>query len=375
MEQIPIVPVFGDYGRAKGILDILLDAYRRKIPPYHQKPIQGPHNLPRSLVWGSKKHALFTFNVCYYMKGGIKSETAVKALSRVWDRYPELFEPERFLGKVGDDEDAEIEKVTKILMKTGLGANANETARNWVKNSQKLAKFWESDPRLLFKDAKFVPDGDDWTYEEAHENFERLCKVFIRRSSSKQDFLDKANGFYGFGYKMVPMYLYLLVDAGMIPSHPYPMPVDSHALRLHTSTEMISAGVTEGRAFSVAKASRIAREITLRYAVETHTPPEHIADSLWYLSKTFCSHHPDNSSEIGEYNARKTSISPKKYRWTETRTKRFLSTCGRCPILANCKWSVPLAYYYKRGVIVIRGKRSAPVDAVTIDVFVGWNPV
>jgi hypothetical protein len=375
MSKIPTVPVLVNYERARGILDILLDAYRRKIWPYHQKSVQGTHNLPESLEWGSKEHAIFLFCVCYYMKGGIKSSTAIKAVSRVWNKHPELFLPERFLEKSGDDEDIEIEKITKILMNNGLGANANETARNWVKNSQKLAKFWEGDPRLLFREVKLVPGDNGWTFDGAQENFDRLCKNFLRPSSKKWDPLQKPEGFYGFRHKMVSMLAYFFIDAGMISPFPYPVPVDFHVLRIHTSTDSIYAEVTEGRAFSVARASKAARETTLRYAVETQTPPEHIADALWYLSNTYCVRHPDNGSKIGEYAARDTEVDPKEYKWTDTRTKTFMRTCGRCPILANCKWSVPPAYYYRKGILVVRGKRSAPVDAVTVDIFAGWNPV
>src|SRR5207245_2863571 len=82
----------------------------------------------------------------------------------------------------GDDEDLEIERVQKILISNGLGANAEEVGRNWVWNCQKLARFWDSDPRKFFAEMQTKPKGKDWSFKEAKANYEAAAVKIMRRA-------------------------------------------------------------------------------------------------------------------------------------------------------------------------------------------------
>ncbi len=55
------------------VLSTLTHAYRENLFPYNLDSVRLPHDprhMPNNLERGGKDHAMFLWNVCYYMRGG-----------------------------------------------------------------------------------------------------------------------------------------------------------------------------------------------------------------------------------------------------------------------------------------------------------------
>ena len=76
-----------DIGKLELVLNRLMAAFDTGQYPFDKpwaKPPQIPENMPRNLTLGSKEHALFLFCLCYHMRGGIDSITAIKSLAKLY---------------------------------------------------------------------------------------------------------------------------------------------------------------------------------------------------------------------------------------------------------------------------------------------------
>lgn len=326
------------------VFSFLMEALTNKRWPYNVA--QQPHieeNMPKLLkkMGRSRRRmeARFFVVVCYYMLGGIESETAFRGISKVFDRHPEFFTTN--FAKLTDQERAGVEKrLRRILARARLNRRSKEISKQWVANFTKLDTYWRGDPRRLF--AKTT-------------EFDELCR---RLMNGNGDFNPKnPNGFYGFREKMVSMLAFFLMDQGLMPYYPLPVPIDFHALRILTACGILSVPDYKfGENLLNIKYLAAAREVAYRYCVEYDVSWMRLCDCLWLLGITGCKWHPDNWSEIaGERKARKTEIRPLPYKWTKARVQTYNNTCGKCPIRKQCIFAVPSMYYYLIGKLVIRG--------------------
>jgi hypothetical protein len=121
-----------DKEHAYPILDNLMEAYTSNASPYNLDRVrvpQDPRHMPKTLERGSVDHAMFLFNVCYYMRGGIKSNDAVKRMSAIYDAHPELFNAD--FARTFDSNELQA-----ILKENGLGFQAT-VANQWIENSRR----------------------------------------------------------------------------------------------------------------------------------------------------------------------------------------------------------------------------------------------
>jgi hypothetical protein len=280
------------------------------------------------------------------MKGKIDSGTALIALSQLYDREQWMFEPESFEHLNGNSSELRS-RVFDSLSKNGLSFDALNVSGHWVHNMHKLARHWDGNPVLFYKNA---------------ETYEDLCKILFRRG--KRTGPEEPHGFFGFRHKMASMLTWFFEDAGIVKPPPYPVPVDFHILRDLVSTGILYVDSTQpGTALSINRLSREARILTLKYCQNNSVETLELADALWNLSREFCRDSPSNASSIAEkYEARRTRITEKIVRWSKTEETRYFRTCGRCPIEKKCQWAIPSANYYVQGLVVIRGKRQKPLD-------------
>ena len=329
--------------RASEILDLLMKAYHAKAYPYDfAKEPQRPENLPKGLKWGSRQHACLLFCFCYYMRGKIDSETAIIYLARIWEKYPEIFDPAEFALPLLSEE--KEKKVFDILCGNGLNFNAKQTAEHWVKNFHKIHRFWDSNPVNLFRSAA--------TYQE-------LCARLI---SSKKRASDP-NGFFGFREKMVSMLGHFYADAGIVGRLRFkmPSPIDFHLLRIFMMHDAFSVeGLSPDDNHCIPEVLDALREITVDYAKKAGEKSIDISAALWLLSSTLCFQNPGNRSVIGEYKARGTEVTMWKPCWSETEMSRYRRSCGRCPLSATCSWNVASGYYYLLGKAFRVPKRRPP---------------
>jgi hypothetical protein len=322
-----------DRKKAERIFWRLLDAYRRKEPPYDQPdaiPPQVRENIPASLIWGSREHALFLFAVCYWMRGGIKSNTAIRQLARLYDTTPQIFLPEHAPFLVEDI-------LATAFRSVGLGFNADEIAGMWRENLIKIAARWEGDPRNIFHGIS--------TYEEACERIQNKG----------------GEGFRSFQEKMVSMLTYFYMDAGIVDRWHFPVPVDFHVLRTMFAHEIVVADQSEfnGNGFYTKPILAAVRNLFQSYCMDNNVDPVTLCEAVWLHSGLMCNQHPGNQSVVGGRHGRKTELWPVP-RWSLMQTRTFERTCAVCVVNATCRWCVPSAEYYIRGRIILREERDTP---------------
>ncbi|MBI2063012.1 MAG: hypothetical protein HYT61_02095 [Candidatus Yanofskybacteria bacterium] len=301
------------------------------------KPPQIPENMPRNLTLGSKEHPLFLFCLCYHMRGGIDSITAIKSLAKLYETKPEIFVPENGMNR-------DPQEITGFLREVGLGFQSREIGRAWVENFKMLVRYWDSSPVKLLEGVE--------TYEEA-------CERIRNKLVKKNRIENKNSGFLGFQEKMVSMLIHFLMEAGFIDSFHFPPPVDFHVLRTMFGHEILLIEEWDKDNYNKKTLSLI-RELLSGYLLKYNVNPLRLCEAMWIISRTLCSQHPGNISNVGDYEARKTTIKPIDITWNRSQVNSYFRTCGSCPIERTCKFNIPSAYYYITGNIVIRGTRQKP---------------
>lgn len=319
--------------KAFEIFDRLLGMYLRKEYPFNLPGAVLPQRngyIPEEARQDKRKYALFLFAACYWMRGGIKSDTAFQQLGTFYRQDPGSFLPE-------NAEALSAAVLADKLKAIGLGYNVKEISGFWKENLSKLDRKWKGDPCNLFAGIS--------TYEEACDRIQN----------------NKSNGFGGFQEKMVSMLTYFLMDAGLVDPWNFPVPVDFHVIRIVFANEILVAGKDEmnGSGLYIKKNLDAIRRLVMDYCRERDVDPLLLADALWLYSQLQCSRHPGNQSNVGGRHGRMTKLWPIK-RWSEAQTKAYEETCGVCPLRRTCRWCVPSAEYYIRGRIILRERRDSP---------------
>jgi len=328
--------------RAEAVFGRLLQALQDKEYPYNLPwvtPPQARENLPPSLKLGTREHALFLFCACYYMRGGIESYVAIRALAEIYERYPMLFLPERI-------DDWQKEKISDILRSVGLGFQASEISRNWVLNFRRLRDEWWSDPTELLRGVK---------------SYKAAC-ARIKNNGKKKA---RHRGFYGFQGKMVSMLIYFLMDAGFVDRFHFPIPVDFHVLRVVFANRLITTGHApselNGNGLYIEAVLASVRRLVYRYCRRHRVNPVRLCDAVWLLSYALCAQYPGNLSTTDKKKkGRKTRIDAVPLVWSPAQVRTYERSCGRCPVQRTCTYAIPSANYYIQGKLVIRGPRKTP---------------
>lgn len=321
--------------QAEEVLGALLVAYQENQPPYDQDRVRLPHDprhMPRTLERGTTDHAMFLFNVCYYMRGGIKSNDAVKRMSRVYDEWPELFDSEtasRF----------DPALLAEILKSHGLGFQET-VAGQWIENARRMVERFDGDPRNIFEDVS--------TYEQS--------QVLVQNDG-------KGNGFLGFQEKMTSMIIYYLMDEELIKPFNFPIPVDLHVMRVSIANELITfPNAPFGTNLYTKETIAALRTLYLEYAAEHDVNPLRLCDAVWMLSESSCGRHPGNTTlePLGrdQRNGRSTYMVPGVVDTADpTQQAAYESACRVCPIEESCMYNIPGTQYYVGGNIIVRGRR------------------
>ncbi len=331
-----------DRVKAGAIYSRLLDAYFRKEYPYDQSkatPPQIRENIPQLIEWGSREHALFLFAVCYWMRGGIKSHTAIRQLAELYNAENAIFLPE-------SETTLTAEGLSASFRSVGLGFNADEIGGIWKENLKKLTDLWNGDPRTIFSNIS--------TYEEACDRIQNK----------------KGNGFRSFQEKMVSMLTYFYMDAGIVDRWHFPIPVDFHVLRTVFAHEIVIADTCEfnGNGFYTKPILAAVRTLFQSYCVENNVDPVTLCEAVWLYSGLMCNQHPGNQSVVGGRHGRKTELWPVA-RWSLAQTRTYEQTCAVCVIRNTCRWCVPSAEYYIRGRIILREERDTPQQKSLFPIF------
>lgn len=382
-----------DRQRAKTVFDLLIDRLSQKGPPYNLAHVpQADRFLPENLAKGSVEHAIFLFTLCFWMRGGVESDTASNFLKIMHEKQPGVFKPDRFRTSVSETTEEQIEFISNVLKGHRLGQRVEENAAGWVYNMRKLDRFWEGDPRKLMNDTP---------------PFDRLAKRIIGKTTAKGGSfanMDSPNGFMFFREKMTAMIAYFLMDASLVPMFYTPVPVDFHVLRLLTANGIIRVrGKTMeesvGINFMRNSTLMLCRRVTEWYCKKYQVSPIALCDSLWLLSRTFCRNNPGNSGYVFDAKRQATKIEDeerwfqetvfsvddapkitgrKRYlglKWSEiemhqpTKVRRLRDSCGKCPLTESCRYNISSGAYYVGGKLLPERLRIRPPEEIQRNFF------
>lgn len=338
------VEILLDRDRTKVVFDKMMANYIANGYPYNQTGVEVPHaekNLPAGLQLLTKEHAVILWISCFWMRGGIKSDTAVKSLTKVYDAHPELFIPE-----LVQYEDPNI--ISKFLKGGGLGFQ-DVSAALWVENCSRLVEWWGGDPRNIFAGI-----------ENYQDPYEVLCERICHKKGRK-----KRQGFPGFQKKMVSMITYFFMESGMIPYFDFPLPVDFHVARKVLAHEMITVVdiPKSGNIYNV-RVLDAARELSHEYAALHGVSSIELCNAVWLFSREMCSTNPQTYSTVGKRNGRKTVVTPVPLTWNEGQVKAEKRSCAMCVVSDTCKYIARPALYYVRGELILEERKTCPVTCL-----------
>lgn len=323
-DEIKPVPHFD---RLDSILDILLKQRAKKGFPYELDSAQLPQderNMPPSLPRGGKEHANFLFTTCYYMRGGIKSYVAFKALSSLYEKDPNLFDPQS--AQMRNPED-----IATALAEEGLGFSKDVISKQWVFNAAKLQEENDGDARKLF------------------ENTTDYRKL-LHRIQNKN-----GNGFKGFQEKMTSMLAYFFMTDGIIPYFDFPLPVDFHVLRVSAANKIITfENMPENGNIYHQSTLDMLRNMYHDYSVSHGISQLDVCDAVWALSSGICGDQPGNIMlEPHRKDGRKgrgTIIEPLEINIHDPdQQRRYERTCSLCVLDETCELNFPSKAYYVQG--------------------------
>ncbi len=324
-----VVPI-PNFKQLDAIVDTLIAERSANRFPYYLDAAQLPQdeaNMPGSLPLGGVEHAVFLFNSCYYMRGGIKSVTAFKQLSAMYEMSPELFDP--FMVK-----DIDPEFVRGVLAQHGLNYKSKEVSKSWVENSARLVEQFDGDPRNIFEDNL--------------DYFELLRRVRNQRGK----------GFIGFQKKMTSMLSYYLMSAGLVRYRDYPLPVDFHVLRVSAATDIIRfENMPDDGDIYKEHVLDLLRDMYRDYSVTHGVSQLDVCDAVWSLSSAICGTQPGNvmvePNKSRGRQGRKTEIYPLEIDVNDPKQQRMYErSCSLCPIEGDCHQNFPSKTYYVRGKMI-----------------------
>lgn len=323
-DNLTVIPHFD---QLDAVVDRLLAAQEKNAFPYNLDAAQLPQderNMPPSLPRGGREHANFLWATCYYMRGGIKSTSAFRSLSKIYEQQPEVFDPEHACRMDPSD-------ITALLVENGLAFSAENIGRYWVKNAHRMLGFYDGDPRNIFDEVS--------SYEQV-----------LKRVRSTPN-----SGFAGFQKKMSSMISYYLMDAELIPYFDFPLPVDFHVLRVSAATEIITfENAPDDNDIYSEKTLDMLRALYHDYSVTHGVSQLDVCNAVWLLSSAICGSQPGNimlePGDRNRRNGRKTHIVPMPIDTSNPRQLRmYEKSCAPCPVEEVCEFNMPSKAYYVAG--------------------------
>lgn len=328
------------------ILDVLLARWNSnpKQYPYTRSDAILPQAvaLPDDLRADKKLLANYYFYVCIYMRGGIESLQAFRALVSIWRQHPELFDPYRARWVPQPE--------VQSILKEFIGWDSKAASINWVENSRQLVQHWDGHALNLAKGLG--------NYAEALRR--------IKNKRTKREFAQAGadgGGFRGFQPKMVSMLVYFFDWEGWLkPRFLYPSPADFHNFRLGLTTGAIEVSIKKGESLSASeKLSAPWREAVMAYLKTRKADPIELADALWLFSLVMCGNSPVTITKSLPVEK---EDGPKSFGFTEiwdhaqwvmaSSRKKLEETCLVCPFLLECKYGIPAQPYYRKGKLILR---------------------
>ena len=306
------------------ILDILVDSYKNRQEPYNEAVLPQDYK-PDSLQldgehYGSPRHAMYFWNMCSYMQGGVKTGQAFKRMTDIFNANPEFFDC-RLLSQF------EPNDVSNKLEDYRLGRQ-HSVADHWVKNAKIMLEKYDGDPRNIFKGTTCYED----------------CVGRIKKNGEI--------GFNGFREKMTSMILYYYMNEGLIPEISFPVPVDFHALRVALATEMITVEPNSFYTYNHVVEDSL-RLLFKSYLEKRDVCSLDLTNSIWLLSSNLCNKSLGNYPPSSKGGSDFRGLSTEKLR----QSKSWQQSCGKCVVERCCRYYISSEPYYTKGAICPIEKR------------------
>jgi hypothetical protein len=325
------------------LLDALLARWKSnpKQYPYNNPDAIIPQTIiPQGLRADKVTLSRFYFYVCIYMRGGIESLQAFKAMIRIWEEHPTMLDP-YFAQWTPPSQ-------MQALLKKYVGWDSKAASINWIDNSRRLMQSWKGEPLRLVRGVR--------DYDEACRRIKnKLGKG--ERAKAGHD----GHGFRGFQYKMVSMLLYFYDWEGWLtPRFLYPSPADFHNFRLGLNQGAIEVVAMEGRDLRSEEAlSKPWREAVMAYMRERRADPVEVSDALWLFSLVTCGASSLTQTKTLKHRPlfQHSDVSEEwdHQRWLDAQTTESLrnSVCFSCPLSQNCSLIIPAKPYYRKGKLLM----------------------
>lgn len=350
-----------DQDRFDQVAGVLIEALRNKTHPYDIA--KRPQDMvPADIRADQKTHALLLFGVCYFMRGTIQSDFAIRQIVWLFRRHPEIFDPD-FLNK-GDFE----EKVKHVhaCLKGHIKYRLFEIPPLWVDGFRRLKEDWDGDPRKIF-------DG----VHNSGELYRRLVNINSLRKKDRKP--DKLRGFVGVRAKIANMLAYFFEDAAVIPEGQVKTssPFDFHNGRAFISTRAI---VLEGEGpFRFEDVTDIGSAAVEEYGIRHGVSMRVMADAFWLLSTTHCRRAPGNKTigrdrHLNKHEGERHELGYRPRKRQQQKLELYVPdwakqgdvhrhdlTCGRCPLSKLCELNVAAGFFYERGEFVTQ-PRTVPAN-------------
>lgn len=339
-----------DTERVELVLDAILDRYRLSGYPYSRKRSMLVNlKLPSLLERGGEAEARWWFFCCYLMRGGINTDTALAALSRMYDR--EMQDDSQDARMPFIPERAAIltaEEMSGLLQEAGTGLY--RLANDWITGAATMQERYGGQVLNLLADV---------------HDYESAVEILHNQGKS---------GFSGFRYKMVSMFLFFVTEAGLLEYFSYPPPVDIHLQRVAIETGMIRCDDgSETFAYTAGQHDKLQstlRNLYLEYMNKRGVLSNELSDAVWLLSRMLCRFNPGNMvSAPKQRDGRKTVLTFHQADFSTLRDQRkYARSCARCPVEHLCEWNVPAQPYYIQGRVGTSGPRlRSPILSFDFD--------
>lgn len=353
------VKITADKAVAFRLFDSLLERWNatpKKFPFDLQDAFVPQKVIPNQLRRDVTELLLFYFYVCLYMRGGIRSLQAFRALLRMRHDHPKLFDPFYIYDKRLFPE--EIEPVINEY----VGWDSQAVARFWIENSIRLVVYWEGDPLNLIKDLR--------DYETATL---RLRNKMTKRDLKEALAIDRRNrGFMGKQPKMVSMEVYFWDWESLLEERfSYPSPADYQNFRIGLGQQALLFEPQVESLRADEDLSVVWRSVVQEYLEKSGADPVDLSDVLWLFPQLMCGSSPltlytepkiitqsnpnpqlDEELEIpGLFDHLGERALPhdmrKAYMASARRRNELKRTCLACPFLSTCRYTIPAAPYYQ----------------------------
>jgi hypothetical protein len=340
--------VIVDEQRGFALFDQLLSLWAAKSFPYNRPGAL----IPQTLIPDSIRHHenpetiyCFYFYACLYMRGGIESAQAFRALINLYTDHQDLFDPHHA-------QQLTVAELRPIL-KEYIGWDAANVAKFWILNSKRLVRNWDGKVSNICKDLtswdeaqRRIWNGDHWPKRN----------VFGKASTR-----GKHQGFVGFRPKMVAMLVYFLDWEGLLETRfVYPTPADFHNFRIGLGQRVLRLVPEPISLRNHELISAPWRDLTMKYLEGREADPVALADAIWLFSLEACGNSPITTRRSPDHTAASAGgldldgglRDPHTRLLQRRHLMRILNTCGQCPIRATCELAIPAGPYYQR-----RGER------------------